>query len=77
LPLANRASGSHIPDMELDLTRDEVLALRDALVDAVAESRYPLSPATRALKAILLKMGVGVPATPALTRPRTVVTLDL
>jgi hypothetical protein len=64
-------------DMELDLTREEVLALRDALVDAVAESRYPLSPATRALKAILRKMGVGVQATPERTRPRTQATLDL
>jgi hypothetical protein len=76
-PLVNRASRSHIPDMELDLTREEMLALRDALIDAVAESRYPLSPATRALKAILLKMGVGVQATPERTRPRTEATLDL
>jgi hypothetical protein len=63
--------------MDLDLTREEVLALRDALVDAVAESRYPVSPATRALKAILVKMGVGVQATPELSGPRTGATLDL
>jgi hypothetical protein len=62
--------------MELDLTTEEVLALRDALVDAVAESRYPLSPATRALKAILVKMGVGASPTAELIRPRTEASLD-
>jgi len=33
-----------MPDMDLYLTREEALALRDALVDAVAESRYSFRP---------------------------------
>ena len=43
----------------LDLTDDEVSALRKLLSDAIEYDRYPLSPRIPTLRSILAKLGPG------------------
>ena len=57
--------------MQLDLTDAETLALLNLLTETLEADRYPLSPRSHILRAILTKFGPMAPAPPPPARPPT------